>query len=78
MTGNVYPFPKVSELAQAWAELLAAKAMSLPMKEIPAYVEQHRLDAGVDMSPELWLRYILIKVARIDDELRGGRDENTG
>ena len=78
MTAKVYQFPKVSELAHAWAELLAVKAMSLPMKEIPAYVEEHRLDAGVDMSPELWLRYILIKVARIDDELRGGRDENTG
>ena len=66
MNAKVYQFPKVSELAQAWAELLAASALSLPVKAIPVYVEKHRLDAGVDMSPGLWLRYVLIKMTRID------------
>lgn len=72
MTAQIYQFPKMSGLADAWAELLAEKAQFLPMKQISAYVEEHRLSSGVDMSPELWLRYVLIKVTRISK--RGNRE----
>ena len=66
MSGEIVQFPRVSELAEAYAHLLAANAMFMKMTDIPEYVEEHRLNSGVDMDPYIWLRYVLIKMTRID------------
>ncbi|KKN66359.1 hypothetical protein LCGC14_0471800 [marine sediment metagenome] len=68
MTADVIAFPRLNELEDALAELVAGNATYMPMVQAVDYIRGQHASAFIrSMTLEIWTKHIVRRMVRMED-----------
>jgi hypothetical protein len=70
VTADVIAFPRLNDLEDALAELVAGNATSMPMVQAVGYIRDHHAGSIKSMNLEIWTKHIVRRMIRMGDDDR--------
>lgn len=71
MTADVIAFPRLNDLEDALAELVAGNATHMTMVQAVGYIRDQHASAFIrSMNLEIWTKHIIRRMVRMEDDNR--------